>query len=195
VKPAPLLPLVALLLAPACRQDMHDQPYLEPFERSSFFADQRGSRPLVVGTVARGELQLDDHLYRGTVDGELAQTFPFPVTAEVLREGRERYGVSCAVCHDGVGNGRGTVVQRGMKQPASFHVQRLVDAPPGYFFDVVTNGFGAMYDYSDRIPARERWAIVAYVRALQRSQNASIDDVPPAQRAALEAERAGGSGK
>lgn len=176
---------VALLGAlAACRQDMHDQPKLEPLERSTFFADGRASRPHVAGTVARGELDLDDHFHRGKVDGKPAETFPgeVPLTREFLERGRERFDIYCAPCHGRVGDGNGMAVQRGMRRPPSLHIERLQKAPVGYFFDVITNGFGAMYDYSDRIPARDRWAIVAYVRALQRSQNARIDDVPPADR-------------
>lgn len=174
-----LLVLLLVLSCGACRQDMHDQPKLEPFEASTFFDDGRASRPYVEGTVARGRLQEDEHLFRGTVDGEFATTFPYPVDRAMLERGRERFGIFCAPCHDSSGSGNGVIVQRGLKRPASFHVQRLRDAEPGYFFDVITNGFGAMYDYSDRIPARDRWAIVAYVRVLQLSQNASVDDVPP----------------
>ena len=181
----PVLALAALLAA-ACRQDMHDQPRFEPLEASSFFADGRSSRPQVRGTIARGELRLDEHLYRGTVDGELATTFPFEMTRDMLDRGRERYDIYCSVCHDRTGSGEGLVVKRGLKQPPSFHIERLREAPPGYYFDVITRGFGAMYDLSDRIPAEDRWAIVGYVRALQLSQNATIMDVAPGWRDALE---------
>jgi hypothetical protein len=116
-------------------------------------------------------------------------TFPFEITAEVMARGRERYGIFCAPCHDAVGSGLGMIVQRGMKQPPSLHVERLRQAPPGYFYDVVTNGFGAMVDYADRVPVRDRWAIVAYLRALQLSQNAAIEDVPESERAGLLEER------
>jgi mono/diheme cytochrome c family protein len=168
---------------------MHDQPYLEPLEGTPFFADGRGSRPRVPGTVARGERELDAHLETGRVDGALAETFPFAVTAEVLERGRERYGIFCAICHDAAGYGEGMAVKRGMKRPASFHDERLRTSPPGYFFDVITNGFGAMYDYSDRIVPRDRWAIVAWVRTLQISQDARLADAPPPVRARLEEER------
>jgi hypothetical protein len=180
--------LVALSNAPGCRQDMHDQAKLQPIEKSSFFADGRASRPLVPGTVARGRLFADRHLYAGVVDGAPAETFPFEVTRDVLERGRQRYGIFCAPCHDAAGGGDGIVVQRGMTRPPSFHEQRLRDAPPGHFFDVITNGFGTMFDQADRIDARDRWAIVAYVRALQLSQNATLGDVPPAPRARLEGE-------
>lgn len=184
---ATLIALAPLLLG--CRQDMHDQPKLEPLEASNFFADGRASRPQVPGTVARGELRLDPHLYEGRVDGELAQTLPIEVTAELLARGRERFNIFCSACHDRAGYGEGMVVRRGMKRPPSFHIERLREAPPGYFFDVITNGFGAMFDLADRIDYRDRWAIVAYVRALQVSQNAALADVPPDRRLELEGTR------
>lgn len=181
--------LGALGVLAACRQDMHDQPRYEPLEASAFFADGRSARPQVPGTVARGELVLDEHLVTGKVAGQPATTFPFPVTREVLERGRERYGIFCAACHDGAGYGLGIVVERGMKQPPSLHVERLREAPPGYLFDVITVGFGAMYDLADRISPSDRWAIVAYVRALQLSQSATLADVPEDVRARLEAAR------
>ena len=178
---------LALLLV-ACRQDMHDQPKLEPYESSAFFSDGRASRPLVAGTVARGRLFEDEHLYRGTVDGQPAESFPFEVTRAVLERGRERYGIHCAPCHGASGDGDGMVVRRGMKQPPSYHLARLREVPPSYFFDVITNGFGAMYDFSDRVVPEDRWAIAAFVRALQLSQNAQLEDLPAAARAELEAQ-------
>lgn len=184
-----------LLLAPlllglvACRQDMHDQPRYKPFAPSSFFDDGRSARPQVPGTVARGELELDEHFYQGRVGGELARDFPFEITADVLARGRERYDIVCSVCHDRAGYGEGMAVKRGMKQPPSYHIDRLRSSPPGYFFDVMTRGFGAMYDVADRVAPRDRWAITAYIRALQLSQNATLDDVPPDRRGALEEAR------
>ena len=178
-----------LLLAAAltgCRQDMHDQPKLEAYEGSSFFADGRAMQLQLEGTVARGQLLEDEHLSTGRVDGALATSFPFEVTREVLERGRERFGISCSPCHGHTGDGGGMIVQRGMKRPESFHTQRLRESPPGYTFDVITRGFGAMYDYSDLIEPRDRWAIAAYVRVLQRSQAASIADVPASERARLE---------
>jgi hypothetical protein len=181
--------ILASLAAAGCRQDMHDQPRYEPFEASDFFADGRSARPLVAGTVARGFLEEDEHLYRGRVGGELAELFPFAVDRAVLERGRERYGIFCTPCHDAAGNGNGVVVQRGFKHPPSFHIQRLREAPPGWFFEVITKGYGAMYDYADRVPPADRWAITAYVRALQRSAHATLADVPEARRAELEAAR------
>ncbi len=177
-----------LCVAPACRQDMHDQPKVEPFEASDFFADGRSARPQVEGTIARGELSLDEHLAAGRVDGELATTFPFEVTAEVMERGRGRYAIFCAPCHGSVGHGDGMIVQRGLRAPTSFHSERLRESPPGYFFDVITNGFGAMFDYADRITPRDRWAIVSFVRALQLSQNAELADAAPEARRVLEEE-------
>jgi mono/diheme cytochrome c family protein len=168
-----------------CRQDMHDQPRFEPFQKNAFFADGRSARPLVEGTVARGELREDDHLYRGMVLGAPAETLPVPVTRDLLHRGRERYDIYCSPCHDRVGTGKGMVVQRGLRRAASLHEQRLRDAPPGYLFDVITNGFGAMASYAAQVPAEDRWAIIAYVRALQLSQHASLGDVPDDEREAL----------
>jgi len=178
-----------LLLLAACRQDMHDQPRFEPLEGTTLFPDGRSARPQVPGTVARGQLRLDTHLYEGKVDGELAKTFPFPVTPEVLARGQERYLIHCSPCHDRVGYGQGIVVKRGMKAAASYHVPRLREAPPGHFFDVMTRGFGAMYDFAHVLKPEDRWAIAAYIRVLQRSQGATLDDVPTAVRERLEAER------
>lgn len=171
----------------ACRQDMHDQPKGEPMEASAFFADGRVVRPLVEGVVARGELELDPHLSTGKVGGKHVETFPFAIDAAALERGRERYGIFCAPCHDAAGLGEGMIVQRGMKRPPSLHIERLRSAPVGYYFDVISNGFGAMYDYADRIRVEDRWKIIAYVRALQLSQNATLDDVAPDERARLEA--------
>jgi len=167
---------------------MHDQPRFEPLEASSVFPDGRSSRPRVPGTVARGEREYDAHFLEGRVNGELASTFPIEITRDVLERGHERYDVFCSACHDRAGTGQGIVVERGLKQPASFHVERLRKAPPGYVFDVITRGFGAMYDLSDKIPPDDRWAIVAYVRVLQRSQNATLADVSEADRKRLLAE-------
>ncbi len=187
---APILAAVLVLSAlAACRQDMHDQPKYEAYERSTLFEDGRAMRPQVPGTVARGRLHADEHLLLGRVGGELADTYPFPVTREVLERGRERYDIYCAVCHGPGGDADGVVVQRGFARPASFHEQRLVDQPPGYFVDVIANGFGRMYSYEDRVPAPDRWAIAAYVRVLQTSRSATLADVPTEARAELEAAR------
>lgn len=182
-----LLALLACALAAAgCRQDMHDQPKLRGLRGSAFFADGRGVRPTVPGTVARGQLNDDELLHTGKLDGKLAEVFPFEITRADLERGRDRFEVFCTPCHDRTGSGNGMIVQRGMKRPPSYHIQRLRDQPPGYFFDVMTNGFGAMYDYSDRIAPADRWRIAAYIRVLQLSQNGSLADVPPAERTRLE---------
>ncbi len=162
----------------SCRQDMHDQPKYKPQQGSDFFADGRSNRPLLSGTIARGRLSEDELLDTGKSNGEFSKLFPFEVTAKVLERGMSRYGIFCAPCHDATGAGNGMVVQRGMKQPVSFHIPRLQEAAVGYYFDVMTNGFGAMYDYSDRIKVEDRWAIVAYVRVLQKAQSAKLADVP-----------------
>ena len=182
-----VLPAILALvpLAAACRRDMQDQPRYRTFRASAFFADGRSARPHVPGTIARGHLEEDDHLYRGRIGDQPADTFPFPITAEILARGRDRSDIFCAPCHGRLGDGDGMIVERGMRRPASYHIDRLRKAPPGYLFDVITNGFGAMVDLSDRLSVEDRWAIVAYVRALQRSQNASLEDVPPEQREQL----------
>jgi hypothetical protein len=169
----------------ACRQDMHDQPRYEPLEASEFFADGRSARPLVAGTVARGDLREDEHFYTGKANGTLVDRFPFPVTRAILERGQERYHIFCSPCHDRIGTGQGMIVQRGFRRSPSFHIDRLREAPVGYFFNVITNGFGSMYDYADRIPPRDRWAIIAYIRALQLSQHATLEEVPPGERQQL----------
>ena len=173
-----ILALAATPLLAACRQDMHDQPKYKPQQASSFFADGRANRPLIAGTIARGRLKTDDLLETGKQGAEFSKEFPFPVTATVLERSASRYGIFCAPCHDATGAGNGMVVQRGMKQPVSFHIDRLKDVAAGYYFDVMTNGFGAMYDYADRITVEDRWAIAAYIRVLQKAQNAKLADVP-----------------
>ncbi len=172
--------------AAACRQDMHDAPRLDALEASTFFSDGRAARVSVPNTVARGQLREDEHLYMGRVGGQPATEFPMPITAEVMARGRERYQVFCSPCHGGTGAGDGMIVQRGFRRPPSYHEQRLVDAPVGYFFDVMTNGFGDMQDYAAQVPVADRWAIAAYIRALQFSRRASVDDVPVDRRAELE---------
>lgn len=174
-----------LVLTAGCRQDMHDQPRYEALEASAFFPDHRSARPLVEGTVARGNLQADDHLYQGRENGEVAKTFPFPITEQVLLRGQERFNIYCSPCHSQLGDGQGMIVQRGLKQPPSFHIDRLRDAPVGYFFTVITSGFGVMFDYADRISVEDRWAIIAYIRALQLSQHATLADVPAEERQKL----------
>ena len=177
-----LLPLGAL----GCRQDMHDQPKYIPLRESTFFADDRSARPIVAGTVARGQLHDDPLLYTGKVGGKDADVFPFGVDANVMARGRERFDIYCSPCHGRTGFGDGMVVRRGYRRPPTFHQDRLRDAPVGHFFDVITNGFGAMPDYAAQIKIEDRWAIVAYVRALQLSEHAAAADVPADHRGDLE---------
>ena len=195
--PVRWLVVLALFMAMGCegttdierlRQEMYNQSRFEPLEKNTFFADNRASRPWIKGTVARGHLRIDAHLYTGMVDGKPAETFPFPITRDVILRGRDRYNIYCSPCHGYEGDGRGMVVRRGMKQPPSYHIERLQNETPGYFFDVMTNGFGAMYSYASRIKPRDRWAIIAYIQALQLSQNATLDDVPADVRQRLENE-------
>jgi mono/diheme cytochrome c family protein len=175
-----------LLLLAACRQDMHDQPKYEALEASQFFADGRSVRPQVEGTVARGELRLDEHLYAGLVNGSPAETFPFPISQADLERGRERYDIYCSPCHGETGDGLGMVVQRGFPRPPSFHEERIVTMPPGHYVDVITRGLGRMFPYADRVKPHDRWRIAAYLRALQRSRKGTIEDVPRRIRAQLE---------
>jgi mono/diheme cytochrome c family protein len=174
--------VLAALVLSACRQDMHDQPRFDPMQDSAFFTDARSARPLVEGTVARGHLRDDELLYTGRVNGATATVFPFAVDAKVMARGRERYDVFCAPCHGRTGQGDGMVVLRGYRRPPSMHQDRLRNAPAGHFFDVITNGFGAMPDYAAQVKAEDRWAIAAYLRALQLSGYATLNDVPPAER-------------
>lgn len=155
-----------------CRQDMHDQPKLKPYASSDFFADSRASRQLVAGTVARGQLREDALLFTGKLDGQFAVAMPFPLTLELLQRGQERFRIYCTACHGQTGRGDGIVVRRGYRKPTSFHDARLRGEPVGYYFDVMTNGFGAMSDYAAQVPVRDRWAIAAYVKTLQLSQYA-----------------------
>jgi hypothetical protein len=177
--------LLFLGASAACRQDMHDQPKYVPLRESSFFRDDRSARPLVEGTVARGQLHDDELLYTGKVRGEDSPVFPFAVDARVMARGQERFNIYCAPCHGRTGQGDGMIVRRGYRRPPSLHQDRLRGAPAGHFFDVITNGFGAMPDYAAQVRAEDRWAIVAYVRALQLSEHAALADVPAADRSKL----------
>jgi cbb3-type cytochrome c oxidase subunit III len=179
------LPIAALLLLAGCRQDMHDQPRFKPLAKSDFYTDLRSSRPLVEGTVARGQLHEDAYLYTGMIGNSATpgDYMPFPVTRQVLARGRERFNIYCSPCHSRLGDGQGMVPSRGFaKMPPSFHIPRLQKAPLGYFFDVITHGFGIMPDYAAQIQPEDRWAIVAYIRALQLSQNAPSTDIPAGQQ-------------
>jgi len=161
---------------------MQQQPYFRPLAKSDFYSDLRSARPPVEGTVARGQLHEDEYFYTGKIGNNPGDSMPFPVSEDVLARGRERFNIYCAPCHSRVGDGNGMIVQRGYRAPPSFHTERLRKAPLGYFFDVMTNGFGAMPDYASQIPPRDRWCIVGYIRALQLSQEATMADVPPGQK-------------
>jgi hypothetical protein len=167
------------LIVTGCRQDMHDQPKFIPLRMSDFYADKRSARPIMENTVARGQLKDDTYFYTGKIGNQEGEVMPFPVTADVLARGQQRYNIYCTPCHSEIGDGHGMVVQRGYRPPPSYHTDRLRKAPIGHFFDVITNGFGAMPDYAAQIPVADRWAISAYIRALQLSQNAQQSDLPP----------------
>ncbi|MGB0011049.1 MAG: cytochrome c [Candidatus Sulfotelmatobacter sp.] len=174
--------LAAITMLSGCRLDMHVQPKQNPFTRSDFFPDQRSERSPVEGTVARGDLRADTYFYTGKVGNNPGDYMPFPVTKEVLERGRERFNIYCSPCHSPLGDGNGFVPTRGFsRRPPSYHIPRLQKAPLGYFYDVMSNGFGIMSDYSAQISPRDRWNIVAYIRALQLSQNATRADVPAGQ--------------
>jgi mono/diheme cytochrome c family protein len=210
-----------LSLASAClfvassgcdRLDMYDQPRYEPLEPSEFFHDGLSARPLVEGTIARGQLREDEAFYTGKQQGQpisqipeaalravyarqpslfnraYEETEPSQLRRVLLERGRERFNIYCSVCHGWVGNGDGMIVQRGFRKPPSYHSQRMRAAAAGHYFDVITNGFGSMASYADRVEVADRWAIVAYIRALQLSQNAQLEDVPIEQSAVLKAD-------
>lgn len=185
---ARFLMLVALLSTlGACRQKMANQPRYDPLETSDFFADGMSARPRVAETVARGELSTDPFFDTGKINGAVADGFPMPVTRELVDRGHQRFDIYCSECHGRLGDGNGMIPSRGYRRPPSFHTQALRTATTGHFFDVMTNGFGAMPPYGSMIPPQDRWAIVAYIRALQISQNATVGDVPPGERASLDA--------
>jgi Cytochrome C oxidase, cbb3-type, subunit III len=183
--------LLGLSLA-ACRQDMQDQPKYKDLRGSAFFEDGRSARPVVEDTVARGALLGDVRFRTGKENGQLVAALPVPLTRALLERGRDRYQIFCTPCHGMLGDGLGMVVQRGYRQPPAFTIDRLREAPVGYFFDVMTHGFGAMMDYSAQIPPADRWAIAAYVRALQLSQRTTLADVPPDARQKLDSPEAPG---
>jgi len=179
--------ILILFAATACRRDMFHQPFSKPLESSDFFQDNHmASRPLIPQTVARGHLNEDSVFYTGLIGTNLVETFPFPITREVLQRGRERFDIYCSPCHGRTGEGNGMIVQRGFPPPPSYHIDRLRNAPAGHFFDVPTRGYGVMYSYAQRVEPADRWAIAAYIRVLQRSRSAKLADVPIEERALLE---------
>lgn len=181
-----LAALAFLALAAGCDlQDMYRQPKRDPLMPSDFFPDERSARPVVPDTVARGNLRTNAVYFTGKIGTNEVEQIPLPVTKDVLLRGQERFDIFCAPCHDRVGNGNGVIVQRGFRAPPSFHSEKLRAVPVGHFFDVASNGFGAMPDYASQIPVADRWAIAAYIRALQFSQYAPVAVVPEADRAKL----------
>ncbi len=195
------LACAALLAISGCRQDMHDQPRYKPLRGSDFFPDARSARPLVEGTVARGQLDEPSFYYDGTISGQEIDFLPVPddpkvmemgpekYTQTLLARGQERYNIYCSPCHSRVGDGNGIVVQRGFRNPPSFYIDRLRTARLGHFVNVIAKGYGAMPDYGQQVPAADRWAIAVYIRALQLSQHATLADAPPDQAAILEQTR------
>ncbi|HEX6100470.1 MAG TPA: cytochrome c [Thermoanaerobaculia bacterium] len=181
-----VIALLALLALSACRQKMANQARYDPLEASDFFEDGMAARPRVAGTIARGELSGNPFFDTGKIDGQVADGFPMPVTIELINRGHDRFDIYCAQCHGRVGDGNGMIPSRGYRRPPSFHTQTLRTATSGHFFDVMTNGFGAMPPYGKMIPPQDRWAIAAYIRALQLSQNATVADVPAEKRAELD---------
>jgi mono/diheme cytochrome c family protein len=177
----------AFLLAGCYRQQMAAQPKYNPFEPSDLFADGMSARPRVPGTVARGELVVNDFAHTGKVGSAEGDGFPFPVTAQVMARGQERFNIYCSECHGRLGDGDGMIPRRGYRRPPSYHTEALRSARTGHFFDVITNGFGTMPPYGTMIAVEDRWAIAAYIRALQLSQNATMADVPQEDRGKLPA--------
>ena len=184
-KTAMIIAVVTLSFGTACRQDMQDQPRYKPLGESKFFADGREARPIPAGTIARDELNDADAFHTGVSIGAFLDSIPTQIDTKLLERGRDRYDIYCSPCHSRTGDGNGMVAQRGFRAPANLQTDRLRSVPPGYIFQVITNGYGAMGDYGDQIPASDRWAIVAYVRALQLSRNATLDDVPADARTQL----------
>lgn len=174
-----------ILALAGCRQDMHNQPKYVPYRSSEFFKDGLSERQQVVGTVARGELHENTYFYSGKVGLKEGDQFPFPITQAVMERGRERYDIYCSPCHSRVGDGNGMIVKRGYRQAANFHLERYLSQPVGHYYDVITHGQGAMPEYASQIEPADRWAIAAYIRALQYAQSGSMADVPADQRGEL----------
>jgi mono/diheme cytochrome c family protein len=165
---------------------MQNQPKYKPLAASTFFADGRSARPAIADTVARGHMRLDDARFTGKVNGADVDAFPFPIARADVRRGQERFNIYCSPCHGRLGDGRGMIARRGFRQPPSYYSERVLKLPIGHYFDVVTNGFGAMPSYASRVPVDDRWRIISYIRALQLSETASVNDVPPEHRADLD---------
>jgi mono/diheme cytochrome c family protein len=185
-----VLPFCVLALT-GCRQDMHDQPKYKPLGETAFFPDKRQSRPDIANTIARGDLRDGDpEFYTGKSSKDAkadVEVFPIAVTQEFIERGHQRFDVFCSPCHGRLGNGLGMIVRRGFKQPPSYHIERLRTAPVGHFYDVITNGYGAMYNYAAQVTPRDRWAIISYIRALQFSENQKVDQLSAEAKAKLPA--------
>lgn len=179
---------LAALALTGCRRDMQDEPRYKPLAASEFFADGRSARPEVEGTIARGQLRIDEARYTGKIAGEDITEFPIPIAKADIERGQNRFNIYCTPCHGRLGDGNGMVVQRGFRQPPSYYSQRLMSAPIGHFYDVISNGFGAMASYASRVTSDDRWRIAAYIRALQLSESATLNDVPADQRQNLPVE-------
>lgn len=177
--------LLSALCFLGCRQKMSVQPKYDPLEPSDFFADGMSARPRIPGTVARGEVNLTGFYATGKINGQDGDGFPMPITMDVMNRGQERFNIYCSECHGRLGDGNGMVPSRGYRHPPSYHTDTLRMAKTGHFFDVITNGFGAMPSYADQVPVPDRWAIIAYIRALQISEHATVNDVPPNMRSSL----------
>ncbi|HEX5481187.1 MAG TPA: cytochrome c [Terriglobia bacterium] len=179
------LGVFCLLFVEGCRLDMHIEPRYNPLSPSSEFSDGRSERPRVLGTVARGHLRTDELLYTGRINGKLANVFPFPITKADLTRGQQRFDIYCTPCHDYTGSGHGMIVRRGFPNPPDYTSTKLMNDPVGHFFDVMTNGYGAMFSYADRVSVKDRWRIAAYIRALQLARHATVNDVPASDRLQL----------
>jgi mono/diheme cytochrome c family protein len=177
---------ILLALAAGCRRDMFSQPKLDPLGKSTFFQNDAASQPIPAHTIARGDFETNDLFFSGMEGTNLVTDFPLPVTAELLQRGRQRYEIYCLPCHGVTGDGHGIVVERGFPAPPSYHIDRLRKAPAGHFFEVITHGYGVMYSYAQRVAPTDRWAIAAYIQALQLSQHAALADVPTNEMARLE---------
>ncbi len=178
--------LSALIVLTGCGRNMYDQARYEPYDASPMFEDGTSSRLLPEGTVSRSRGEVSEVFFTGQGENGLATELPLELTEAVLQRGQERYNIYCSPCHNYSGNGEGMIVQKGFVQPTSFHDPRLKAAPVGYFFQVITNGFGRMYSYASRVPPEDRWAIAAYIRTLQYSQAAPVADLPEDVRERLE---------
>ena len=183
-------PLLGLcLLACGCRQDMFEEPKYKPLVESRFFTDGRSARPVPAGTLAFGQPDLGEAVERGTTNGNFVAAIPVRVDEQLLKRGQERFNIYCSPCHSRLGDGNGMIAKRGFLRPADLHSDRVRNAPPGYLYAVIANGYGAMPEYRDQVDVHDRWAIVAYIRALELSRRATVADVPASEQGRLEGAR------